>query len=278
MKKKIVRFWLLLFLVLLCTACDGDVTRDIRHAGFSLAGEFTCNVVFPASKEDVSYARIRYFTGSHMILEDGRIFELSLGQVYTNKQNCREAESHNLRVKAILDNRIIKATDNKYYYLTAENNVTPYSEVTTADNNYDLYDLLLRDENTVKVQTADSSQGLYYLLFADGNVYADIITKADRNSPPLITSTSVVYDKADYGAIIRDFNYAGDSLSTFVRTDYKLFRLRMSNADQCTKFADIRCEFQMMEDPIYEQYKDRIITYTGSMLITDYKKMFSVAE
>ncbi len=278
MKKNIIKFGLLSILMLLvCTACDGNVTRDIRHAGFALSGEFKCSVVMPSDKEDTSYSKIRYFTGSHMILDDGRIYELSLGQYFTNQQNCREA-STNIRVKAILDNRIVKATDDLYYYLVGENNVTPYTQVPETDNNYDIYDLLLRDENTVKVMTADSSIGLYYLLFSDGNVYADTITKPDRNSLPIITSTQVVYNKSDYGAIIRDFNYAGDSLSTFVRTDYKTYRLRMTNADQCTKYADIRCEFQMQEDPIFEQYKDRIIVYNGSTLITDYGKMFGVAS
>ncbi len=278
MKKNFLKVGLLSILVLLlCTACDGNVTRDIRHAGFSVGGEFVCSVVLPQTKEDTSYSKIRWFTGTHMILEDGRIYELSLGQKFTNQQHCKEALT-SLRVKAILDNRIIKATDNKYYYLVGENTVAPYSEVPDTDNNYYIYDLLLRDENTVKVMTADSSLGLYYLLFADGNVYADVLTKVDRNSPPVITSTQIVYNKSDYGAKIVDFNYAGESLATYVKTDYKTYRLRMSNADQCTKYADIRCEFQMQEDPIFEQYKDRIITYNGSMLVVDYGKTFSVAS
>ena len=37
-------------------------------------------------------------------------------------------------------------------------------------------------------------------------------------------------------------------------------------------------EYEMKEDPIYETYKDKIIVFNGSTLITTYGKMFSVAS
>ena len=50
-----------LFIVITCSACNGSVTRDIRHAGFSVGGEFTCNNFYPKDKNDTSYEKIRYF-------------------------------------------------------------------------------------------------------------------------------------------------------------------------------------------------------------------------
>ena len=183
-----------------------------------------------------------------------------------------------LKVKAIYDKSIFKATDNKYYYLVGQRDVAAYKEVLAEDRSYALIDTLLKDEDVLKVQTADSSSGLYYVLKTDGNVYANVVISPDRNMPPQLISSQIVYSRDDYGAYIEDFNYAGDSLNTFVRTEDKLFRMRIKNNEKCSKYADISCKYEMEEDPIYVQYRNRIITFNGSMLITDYKQIFNVVS
>ena len=274
--KKILKISVIMcFIVLFCTACNGDVTRALRHDGFAVGGEFICDPFFPKDKEDTSYDKIKYITGMHIINSEGKIYEYNLQQTYMNKMNCKVADTQ-LVVKAIFDNRIIKATDNKYYYLVGENSVSPYTAVTSGDNNYDIYDLLLKGEDVIKAQTANSNTGTYYVLKTDGNVYSITIQKADRNSPAAITSTSVIYNKNDYGNTIIDFNYAGDSANTFIRTTDKVFRNRVTNSDECTKYADIQCTYAISEAESFTEYRDRIIAFNGSTLITDYKKIFTV--
>ncbi len=274
--KKILKISVIMcFIVLFCTACNGDVTRALRHDGFAVGGEFICDPFFPKDKEDTSYDKIKYITGMHIINSEGKIYEYNLQQTYVNKMNCKVADTQ-LVVKAIFDNRIIKATDNKYYYLVGENSVSPYTAVTSGDNNYDIYDLLLKGEDVIKAQTANSNTGTYYVLKTDGNVYSITIQKADRNSPAAITSTSVIYNKNDYGNTIIDFNYAGDSANTFIRTTDKVFRNRVTNSDECTKYADIQCTYAISEAESFTEYRDRIIAFNGSTLITDYKKIFTV--
>ena len=276
-KKRIFKFMCLFLCVLFLSGCDGSVTRDIRHAGFNIGGKFICNEFYPKDKEDTSYQKILYMTGSHLINTDGDIYELSLSKTYQDGKNCRAADTM-LKVKAIYDNSIFKATDNKYYYLVGQRDVAAYKEVLAEDRSYALIDTLLKDEDVLKVQTADSSSGLYYVLKTDGNVYANVVISPDRNMPPQLISSQIVYSRDDYGAYIEDFNFAGDSLNTFVRTGDKLFRMRVKNSEKCSKYADISCEYEMEEDPIYVQYRDRIITFNGSMLITDYKQIFNVAS
>ncbi len=274
--KKILKISVIMcFVVLFCSACNGDVTRALRHDGFAVGGEFICDPFFPKDKEDTSYDKIKYITGMHIINSEGKIYEYNLQQTYVNKMNCKVADTQ-LVVKAIFDNRIIKATDNKYYYLVGENSVSPYTAVTSGDNNYDIYDLLLKGEDVIKAQTANSNTGTYYVLKTDGNVYSITIQKADRNSPAAITSTSVIYNKNDYGNTIIDFNYAGDSANTFIRTTDKVFRNRVTNSDECTKYADIQCTYAISEAESFTEYRDRIIAFNGSTLITDYKKIFTV--
>ena len=274
--KKILKLSLIFAIIMFfCTGCNGTITREIRKSGFTVGGEFICDEFYPKDSEDVYYNRIQYFTGSHLIDQEGNIYELSLSQKYMDEQNCQQANT-SIRVKAILDNKIIKGTDNLYYYLISQNNEESYTQIPTSDNSYDIYDILLRDEDVIKVQTANNNDG-YYVLKSDGNVYEITVNRNDRNAPPTISGTRIIFDKEEYGDYIIDFNYVGDSLNTYVRTQSKLFRMKINNEEMCKKYAGITCKFNMVEDDIFEKYENRIITFNGSTLITDYKLIFTVS-
>ena len=273
--KKIIRISLLMVIVLLCSACDGDVTRDIRHSGFTVSTKFECDYFYPANKNDTGYKKIKYLTDTNIIDTDGRIYEVSLGQVYANKKNCKKADT-DINVKAIFDNRIVKATTNKYYYLNGGNGTTNYSEIPKTDNGYELYDILLKENDIVKVVTANSGNGSYYVLKTDGNIYGYVINKENYNSPLKIVSVSIVYDKSDYNSKIIDFNYAGKANSTYIRTENKLYRMKAINYERCSKYVDVACKYDLKEDKVFGKYNDRIIAYNGVTLITDYKQIFNI--
>ena len=76
---------------------------------------------------------------------------------------------------------------------------------------------------------------------------------------------------------IIDFGYAGDSLNTFVKTENKVYRMKITNADQCNKYADVVCKYAMEEDTVFQEYGDRVIFYNGNLLIVDYGRTFTVA-
>ena len=43
--KNIIKSTLFIVVVgLMCTACQGDVTRDLRHEGYSIGNDFECEV------------------------------------------------------------------------------------------------------------------------------------------------------------------------------------------------------------------------------------------
>lgn len=278
MKKKVIGIILLFILVLLCTACNGTVTRDIRHAGFSVSNsKFICDVFYPENSNDTLYKKIKYMTSNNIIDDDGYIYEVSLGQVYENNQNCKKANT-DIIVKAIYDNMIIKANDNKYYYLESSSNVEKYSLVQQTDNSYELYDLLLKEDSVVKVITANSSKGVYYVLKNDGNIYSYTINRENYNTPLRIVSRTVVYDENDYDSKIVDFNYAGESVSTYIKTLNSVYRMKAINYDRCSKYADVSCVYQLEKDETLEKYKDKIIVYNGSILITDYKQVFNASN
>ncbi len=273
--KKIGKIIFLVLLVFLCNGCNGTITRNIRHAGFNLSSnEFICDELLP-KKDSTNFLKMRYFMGNLAIMDDGSIYEISLDKNFSNNKNCRKAAT-NLGVVSIFDS-VFKSNDGNIYSLVASNNNQAYSAVTSADSNYNLYKLLLGDNNIIKVQTVDNN-GSYYVLKNDGNIYNYNISNNENNNYTILSS-SIVYDKNNYGGSnIIDFNYAGKSLNTFFKTEDKVYRMYNTNRDSCNKFADVPCEFELKNDEIFTTYKDKILAYNGSMLITTYGNEFTVSS
>lgn len=271
MKKKLIVFCILLFVVFLSTACEGTVTRSLRHEGFNVSGDIVCKMLYNGKEGE----KIKYLVGGKLIAEDGKIYELSMERKYQNGSNCRLANT-SLRVAATFDSNVFKATDGKFYLLSTNNGANEYQEVTDQDNSYKIYDLLLRPDDTIKVVTADSTKGVYFVLKNDGNVYAYSISQGDGNSVS-VSGTTTVYSKDSYGGAIVDFNYAGDSAATFVRTDAnKVYFMKPTNAKECSQYADVVCNYEMEEAPSFEKYYDYILVYNGQTIITTYSRVFTV--
>lgn len=269
------RLFIVLFICFLCVGCNGNITRDIRHDGFSVSGKFVCSDFIP-SKNNKNVSKIKFLLNNFIISTDGELYELSLSSPFSNNQNCKKVE--NVSVKAVYDESVFKGTDNKYYYLTNLGNVVKYSEVPTTDNNYELYDLLLKDEGVLKVETANSSNATYYSLKNDGIIYSNTLKKNNNSGHLEIGESSIAYDKDSYSADIVDFSYSGNSLNTFIKTTKEVFRMKIVNQKECDKYTDVECKYEMKSDDILEKHSDNIIGFSGNNLITYYGTLFSISS
>lgn len=278
MKKKVLLLLLITGFCFLCTGCVGNVTRGIRHAGFTLSdAEFVCSLLVPG-KDNLDYEKIRYITTTNKaITESGKVYDLSLGQSFSNEQNCK-ASDFTKKVVAIMDDNVVKAADGKYYYLSSNDasNKNKYPEVTENDQSYSIYNLLFSDSAIRKVITIDSNAGIYYALKSDGNIYKLIITRSDSRSPYTLSNSEIVYSKGRYGEII-DFNIDSENISTYIFTTDNIYRMIKTNKDECDKYADIECHFELKEDTDLMEYEDYILGYNGKTLITSYGKVFNVS-
>ena len=54
--------------------------------------------------------------------------------------------------------------------------------------------------------------------------------------------------------------------------------MKITNEKECKKYADVQCNFEMQEDTLFDDYKDKIIMYNGYNLLTSYGQMFNVAS
>lgn len=266
MKKNIKIFLLVVCLMLLCTGCQGDVTRALRHSGFSLSGKkIVCEDLF--GKTPV--ANIRFLTDGHAITDTGEIYEMSPGVKYSNNMHCRKANT-SIRVSAILNDTIALGTDGKMYSLVATDRGAAYSEIPVSDNNYEQYKLLF----STSARKIVSGESMFYGLSDDGNVYGYTLSQTDRNSPLAIVGIVIVYNKMDYGNII-DFGYAGNSMATYVKTGDRYYHLTVTNSKECSAYADVECSYIMAEDETLEKYDSYIAAYNGKSIYTTYNKYFT---
>ena len=276
MSKKLKLIIIFFMISVFCSGCmNASATRAIRHSGFSLSNvEFVCPTLYPSNKD---YDKIRYLTNTYVITTAGTVYQLSIGMPFSNNQNCKEA-NFNHRVVSIFDDKIIKADDGKLYHLTSSEEKAAFSLVSTDDSNYQVYKAILSIEGVVKVVTADQGANSYYALNQDGNVYNYTVVRGSGGSSATITNAVIVYSKANFGGEIIDFNYVPNSTATFIRTSNAIFRLLVTNAAECTAYADVSCEYEMKLDEGLTKYRNEILGFSGSFLITTYGKEFSASS
>lgn len=272
MKK--VKLLFILFIVLCCTGCDSNssVTRDLRHSGFSLSKDpFSCDALIPKSNKE--YEAIQYLGANYAITTTGVIYELSFGQLFSNGEYCKKADT-NLTAQAVIGDEIFKGSDNKAYYLS-NSSAPAYSEVLNSDPNLSAYMYFFNNQDVVKVQNVGDSK--YYVLKKDGDVYSYTVVKNNSNGVHSPGNPTKVYTKDAYGGAILDFNYAGDSSeATFIRTETAIYRNAALNREDCQKYVDVQCQYQFQKDELLTAHMDRIMAYNGNMLITDYLKVFTL--
>ncbi len=280
--KKLILVLLLVISSLTLTACTGDITRNLRHSGYSVTdSNFTCDLLTPGKnkEEGKDYEKIKFINSNIAISTSGNIYELSLGGLYSNNMNCRKTTR--VQAVAIMDNSVIRDKDGKYYYLKEEGNGSlPYQEVTRDDKNYQLYNMLLKDPEVIKISTVNANAYNYYLLKTDGNIYNYIFEEVgERDKTLKFRSGSIIYAKSRFGNTpIIDFNYSGDSTSTYFRTETEIYRNVITNSDECNKYVDVPCKFELKKDEQLTEYQDHFLGFGGNVILTDYGKIFTLGS
>lgn len=278
MKNKIKLISILIVVCLVITGCNGTVTRDIRKDGYAVSdGKFVCGFFDNTSEDKAVHEKIRYLLGDYIVSETGNIYEISLGGLYSNNMNCRKGKDLGTKVSAILDQSVVKGTDGYYYYLASDNSAISYTRITNSDENYGIYNLLLREPDVLKVMTVNSSINSYYVLKKSGDIYNYILYKRENSDKFEIKTTTLEVPRGLYGKII-DFNYAGESLATFYRTNDSIYTYKVKNAEKCNTYVDVPCVYEIDKDVVLNQYKDRIIGFNGVTLITDYGRVFNAGS
>lgn len=275
MKKKYLLIITIIMICLITTACTGDITRGIRKAGFTLEGkQFKCSeLITKDSQVALDANKISYLMDDKAVTKYGKLYDISYDKTFMSGENC-QSSSFTHTVKGIYNNSIVRAENNKFYYLRKTDDKKAYSVVNNTDNVYPVLEAVMTVD-VLKAIEVDSSKGIYYALKTDGNVYQVVY---DRNAKKVL-GIAPVYSRSKYGFDkIEDFNYAGENSATYIRSANNIIRMVKINKDVCEKYAGIDCEYEFKLDNELMQYKDYIIAFNGTNIITSYGKVFKVAD
>ncbi len=282
MKKKFKFLLITLFVLLATSGCAmryAQTTRDIRHAGYSVSNaEFNCPTLFP--NDDVGYERIKFLTNSYAITTEGRFYMLSLGKEFQNGLNCKRPPNlENKKVKSLIDGKVVLCDDNKLYSITGDN---AYTEYMANESDYGLYRALLNENDIIKAIATGSQDNVYsfYALKTDGNIWniSYVKTGNSNNTYYSRNTNSIAFNKTAYGGSIVDFNYVGSAPGTYVRTDTEIYRMKVQNSDECSKYVDVPCKYEIELDNNLTPHMNRMLGFGGTYILTDYGKQFNATN
>lgn len=281
MKKVFVLISIMMFALVL-TGCNGNITRALRNDGFSVKdNKFKCSLLNLDGKvddeEDNTSEDVKFLVGNYAIGVSGNIYQLSYDQLFSNDMNCKKVA--NIPTKAVLDDKFILGEDGQYYYLTADNGgvVEPFSVMPQEDENFQVLSLFFTGD-VKKAITVNSNINSYYVLKEDGSIYNYVLTQDKDTKQYFVKSDNVQFTSNSYDGKIIDFFYAGDSTATFFRTPTSIYRNLIGNEEECSKYVDVPCEFEIAVDTTLTENLDKIVLYNGKILFTSYGKMFTVGS
>ena len=281
MKKIFVLISILMFALVL-TGCNGDVTRALRNDGFSVKdNKFKCSLLNLDGKEDDdednTSENVKFLVGDYAIGETGNIYQLSYDQLFSNDMNCKKVAT--IPTRAVLDETYILGEDGKYYYLSAGNGdtVVQFSEMPQEDENYQKLSLFFTGD-VKKAITVNSNINSYYVLKEDGAIYNYVLMQDKDTKAYFVKSDNVQFTSNSYDGKIIDFYYAGDSAATFFRTPTSIYRNLVGNEEECSKYVDVPCEYEINIDTTLTENIDKIVIYNGRTLFTNYGRMFVVGS
>ena len=281
MKKVFVLISIMMFALVL-TGCNGTVTRALRNDGFSVKdNKFKCSLLNLDGKvddeEDNTSEDVKFLVGNYAIGVSGNIYQLSYDQLFSNDMNCKKVAT--IPTKAVLDDKFILGEDGKYYYLNADDGgvVEQFSEMPQEDENYQLLSLFFTGD-VKKAVTVNANINSYYVLKEDGSIYNYVLTQDKDTKQYFVKSDNVQFTSNSYDGKIIDFFYAGDSTATFFRTTTSIYRYMIGNEEECSKYVDVPCEFEIAVDTTLTENLDKIVLYNGKTLFTSYGRMFTVGS
>ncbi|MBR3362874.1 MAG: hypothetical protein IKG40_02995 [Bacilli bacterium] len=250
--KKIIIIVVLMFLL---TGCKGDDVRSFRSIGYNLSNaNFKCDYV-----DSFKFLGDDFAVGS-----DDRLYSISYDLIYKNKNNCKIMDK-NLKVSAVYNNEIVKMNNGFIYKINDENKLDQVSE---KENNIVYY--FLKDDNNVKIIEYSN---IYYIMKQDGNVYKYIVS--DNDGTLKVAGVEMLQNV--YGGSIVDFNITDNKLTMYFKTNEKYYRNQIVN-EECLKYADVLCEYQIKEDAYLNKYRNIIQAYNGDILILNSGKVLSFSN
>lgn len=234
-----------------------DVIKDKKAESIKIKeiGPFSCEV----------FQDVRNTFDSNIIINDGKLYNISLGLKYSNEQNCKEISDIN--ITKVVNNYYI-SNDGKVYTID-ENGIKEYH------NNGKFPSYMMGEEIVMAHSYGTSSEYKYYVLKTDGKIYDVVFDREFHFEDGVGTYRYNVKEEKVYKEFeeekIKSFDVVEGNVD-FVITDKNLYINKVTNME-CYQYADVECIYELslndvmevpMENVSYINHFDRAMRYVNS--------------
>ena len=211
---------------------------------------------------DIDYNNIKDFQSDYFVTKNNEIYDISFDKLYSNNQNCKKREI-DIDVSNIQDYYIF-SKNNKIYNVRdlEEEYITDYSQI------------YLLDKNIIKIISSDYDNGkINVLVFKDNNIYKQTynITNGENGFNKITFEKEELYKSLEeYGNIKhitfephlytnsdKNIQLWKSTIKTII-SDKGYYYLNEVKTDECTKYVDIECEFELKESETYKRFSKDI--------------------
>lgn len=213
---------------------------------------------------------IKIFTSDYFITKDNEIYDISFNELYSNNQNCKKREI-NIDIKNIQDNYIF-SKDNKIYNIRdlEEQYITDYLQIYLADK--DIIKIIDSDYDNIDYT---NNLKLPVIVFKNNNLYKQIYKMPTYYDGKVVEKATLEKEEIyksleEYGNIKhislannytnnsgKDYQLEDNTIKTII-SDKGYYYLDEVKTDECIKYKDIKCEFELKESEIYKKFSKDI--------------------
>lgn len=278
---------LIILSILMITGCgskkeEETTEKEILHLSeyfidksINNIGILTCSVL---NNEKIMYAN---YALNYFILENGDIYKFVYGsnKIYSNNEQCMKIDT-DVKIKTFKYNYFL-GTDGNYYNISVDSDDIALKQVTVSGYDATLYN----DTNVIDFKSTnvpDEYSGwysAYYVLKSDG-IHNLIVLSSYDNSGTLNYSTvkdELLYKTSDYGNIIR-FESSYKEGVTLILSNTGLYIKQEVKTEECSKYADIKCETKMVSNELYQKYKNDFKYVDSYRIIADNNGFYSTSN
>lgn len=278
---------LIVLSILMITGCgskkeEETTEKEILHLSeyfidksINNIGTLTCSVL---NNEKIMYAN---YALNYFILENGDIYKFVYGsnKIYSNNEQCMKIDT-DVKIKTFKYNYFL-GTDGNYYNISVDSDDIALKQVTVSGYDATLYN----DTNVIDFKSTnvpDEYSGwysAYYVLKSDG-IHNLIVLSSYDNSGTLnysIVKDELLYKTSDYGNIIR-FESSYKEGVTLILSNTGLYIKEEVKTEECSKYADIKCETKMVSNELYQKYKNDFKYVDSYRIIADNNGFYSTSN
>lgn len=277
-----------------------EFEQDLKTAGISQVvvydeernpGTYNCEEL----KDDIVH-----YDNNIFITKDNKIYAIS-SSLYTNNTNCKQLLPE-LKFKQAVGSEYY-TVDNEAYTYSSSNSTLSESTYTYNQEFYEFLFNYYKDNTNWNIYTGTNIEGIdrtlnqstnknsiyTYVTFAgttyalrNGNIYVDAFKKTTVNNYKTgkkstkyeLVNSVLIYSKSDFDgeviAITKSGSIANDKnqLPIVVKTTNGYYMLAKTNAEQCDKYQDVECIYEMKNSEFLSKYYTQF-KYVGNNFLID---------